>query len=272
MNSDVQPRKGDVMTIQDLRITVGGLERRYLVHAPANLPVSYGVVMHCHGGEGTGEQSMIIFRKWQDRGVVLAMPYGEAKGKSSHWVAIGNGGSQQRDRIDEDFLVALAAKLRAGGAKWVCLSGFSSGGGMTHHLYAYQSDKFDAFAPCSKGLGGGLEDAVPPVKRPVRFMFGTLDPNFADDGSDGSIDADSTWDWYMRHFGCSRRPEKIQDRGLKTTSHTRLYSRCSPIFARVYVEGMDHRLPKDEPEFGDPYDGPDRIVEFYQQTVGLPVV
>src|SRR5215210_6615695 len=125
------------MPTTDEHIEIEGLTRRFLIHVPAKLLPHPSVVIHLHGGEGTGLQSLKIWKEWEDRGLVLIMPYGEAPGKSSHWVAIGNGGSQQRDPIDEKFLLELPllAKSRHGADKRM-LTGFSSGAGMVHHMHA----------------------------------------------------------------------------------------------------------------------------------------
>lgn len=253
----------------DKYLTVGGLQRRYLLHTPDNLPQGWCAIIHLHGGEGTGAQSLKIWRDWQDRGVVIAMPYGEAPGKSSHWLAVGNGGVQVRDTTDENFLLALGAELRRLGASRVFMSGFSSGAGMVWQMYGFNAQAFDGFAPNSKGIGTGMLPVHPPMLRPVRFQFGTLDPNFADDGSDGSLNAAKTWNWLKSHAPCKKPSRRIKDVGTLTVAHTVLLDRCAPVLSRVYINGMDHRLPKVEGPFGDPFNGPDAVVEFFRAYAGL---
>ena len=104
----------------------------FLIHVPANLLPQPSVVIHLHGGEGNGEQSLALWKNWEERGCPHYALW-QGTWEVVTLVAIGNGGSQQRDPIDEDFLLQLAllAQSRYGAAKTM-LSGFSSGGGMVH--------------------------------------------------------------------------------------------------------------------------------------------
>ena len=107
-------------------------------------------------------------------------------------------GSQRRDPIDEDFLLQLSslAKSRYGAANTM-LTGFSSGGGMVHHMYAFHADKFDCFVPMSKGLGSGLLSLTPTRAAACAADVRAADDNYDDDGADGSIDVASTFASYL---------------------------------------------------------------------------
>ena len=247
-------------------IRSGGLTRQFLLHIPANLLPQPRVVIHLHGGEGTGKQSLALWKKWEEHGVILIMPYGEAPGKPSRWVAIGNGGSQQRDPIDEDFLLQLPLLAQSRhGAATTMLTGFSSGGGMVHHMHAFHADKFDCFVPMSKGLGRGLLSITPPALRPVRLVFGTADDNYADDGADGTIDAASTFASYLGRIpGASQT--RHREAGTATTAITLAYTGAVWMeYARVHP--MPHRVPKDE--LGDPWDGVDQAIRFGSEAAGI---
>ena len=172
---------------------------------------------------------------------------------------------QRRDLIDEDFLLQLSllAKSRYGAANTM-LTGFSSGGGMGHHMYAFHADKFDCFVPMSKGLGSGFISLTPTRAAACAADVRAADDNY-DDGADGIIDVASTFASYLTRLpGASHT--RNREAGTATTAITLAYTGAIRMeCARVHP--MPHRVPKDE--LGDSWDGVDQAIRFGREAAGI---
>ena len=197
--------------------------------------------------------------------ILLLMPYGEAPGKSSHWVAIGNGGSQQRDPIDEDFLLQLSllAKSRYGAAKTM-LTGFSSAVGWC--ITCTRSCRQVRLLRADEQGARQWAPQPHPTRASARATtFGTADDNYDDDGTDGSIDAASTFASYLARIpGASHT--RHREAGTATTAITLAYTGAALMeYARVHP--MPHRVPKDK--LGDPWDGVYQAIRFGREAAGI---
>ncbi|MFZ4373839.1 MAG: alpha/beta hydrolase family esterase [Mycobacterium sp.] len=157
-------------------LTIGGLQRTYLVHAPAGgAPV--GLVLNLHGAGQTGGQQAALtgYNAVADQyGFVVAYP----DGIDLSW-ADGRGASvPDRQGIDDvGFLAALIDRLSVEygiPAGRVFVTGMSAGAFMANRLACDRADLISAIAPVSGTLGTGVPCA-PSRAVSVLQIHGTAD-------------------------------------------------------------------------------------------------
>jgi len=157
-------------------LTIGGLQRTYLVHAPAGgAPV--GLVLNLHGAGQTGGQQAALtgYDAVADQyGFVVAYP----DGIDLSW-ADGRGASvPDRQGIDDvGFLAALIDRLSVEygiPAGRVFVTGMSAGAFMANRLACDRADLISAIAPVSGTLGTGVPCA-PSRAVSVLQIHGTAD-------------------------------------------------------------------------------------------------
>ena len=163
-------------------LTFGGLQRTYLVHAPAG-PAT-GLVLNLHGAGQTGavQENLTGYDAVADQfGFVVAYPDGIAQS----W-ADGRGASiPDRQGVDDvGFLAALIGRLSAEYAippGRVFVTGLSAGAFMANRLACARADLVSAIAPVAGTLGTGVGCAP---SRPVSVLMihGTADPVVPFDG------------------------------------------------------------------------------------------
>ena len=163
-------------------LTFGGLQRTYLVHAPAGQP--NGLVINLHGAGMTGQQQADVtdYNTVADRyGFVVAYP----DGIDTTW-ADGRGASlPDRQRVDDvGFLSALIERLSHDYGVppgRVFVTGMSAGAFMANRLVCERADLVTAIAPVSGTLGAAMPCSP---SRPVSVMavHGTADPVVPYDG------------------------------------------------------------------------------------------
>jgi len=157
-------------------LTFGGLQRTYLVHAPAGQP--NGLVVNLHGAGMNGQQQAALtdYNTVADRfGFVVAYP----DGIDTAW-ADGRGASlPDRQGVDDvGFLSVLIERL---GHDYgvppgrVFVTGMSAGAFMANRLVCDRADLVTAIAPVSGTLGAATPCSP---SRPVSVMavHGTADP------------------------------------------------------------------------------------------------
>ncbi|MCV7424694.1 esterase [Mycobacterium yunnanensis] len=159
-------------------LSFGGLQRTYLVHAPAGVAQPAGLVINLHGAgmDGAGQAASTNYGAAADAlGFVVAYP----DGIDQSW-ADGRGAStpDRRGVDDVGFLIALTDRLvRDYGIPpgRVFATGMSAGGFMANRLACDRADVIAAVAPVSGTLGSGV--ACNP-SRPVSVLafHGTADP------------------------------------------------------------------------------------------------
>ncbi|MFN0143526.1 MAG: alpha/beta hydrolase family esterase [Mycobacterium sp.] len=158
-------------------LTIGGLQRTYLVHAPAGgAPV--GLVLNLHGAGMTGgEQAALTdYNAVADQyGFVVAYP----DGIDLSW-ADGRGASvPDRQGVDDvGFLAALIDRLSVEygiPAGRVFVTGMSAGAFMANRLACDRADLVAAIAPVAGTLGTGVPCA-PSRAVSVLQIHGTADP------------------------------------------------------------------------------------------------
>jgi len=159
-------------------LSVGGLQRSYVLHVPAGLSQPNGLVINLHGAGMSGSQQAAVtgYNGVADRhGFVVAYP----DGIDTAW-ADGRGASPpDRQGIDDvGFLAALIGKLTEDFGVppgRVFVTGMSAGAFMANRLVCERADLVTAIAPVAGTLGAGVPCAP---SRPVSVMavHGTADP------------------------------------------------------------------------------------------------
>lgn len=152
-------------------LTFGGLQRTYLVHAPAGRDVPAGLVINLHGAGQTGADQAAIsnYNAVADQyGFVVAYP----DGIDMSW-ADGRGASvPDRQGVDDvGFLASLIDTLsRQYGVPpgRVFVTGMSAGAFMATRLACDRADLIAAAAPVAGTLGVGVNCAP---SRPVSMLF-----------------------------------------------------------------------------------------------------
>lgn len=157
-------------------LTFGGLQRTYLVHAPAGAP--NGLVINLHGAGMTAQQQADLtgYNAVADRfGFVVAYP----DGIDTTW-ADGRGASvPDRQGVDDvGFLAALIGRLSQDYGVppgHVFVTGMSAGAFMANRLVCERADLVSAIAPVAGTLGAAFPCSP---SRPVSVMavHGTADP------------------------------------------------------------------------------------------------
>lgn len=163
-------------------LTVGGVQRTYVLHLPPGPP--NGLVLNLHGAGMTGNQQADLtgYNSVADRyGFVVAYP----DGIDTTW-ADGRGASlPDRQGVDDvGFLSTLIDQLSRAYAippGHVFVTGMSAGGFMANRLVCERADLVIAIAPVSGTLGSGFPCSP---SRPVSVMavHGTADPVVPFDG------------------------------------------------------------------------------------------
>lgn len=165
-------------------LTFGGLQRTYLVHAPAGTNPPTGLVINLHGAGMTGgqQESLTGYNAVADgHGFVVAYP----DGIDNSW-ADGRGASlPDRERIDDvGFLAALIQRLTHEFAippSHVFVTGMSAGGFMANRLVCERADLVTAIAPVSGTIGTAMP-CSPSQPVSVMAVHGTADPVVPYDG------------------------------------------------------------------------------------------
>ena len=170
-----------------MKWTIGGVERRGLVFAPAPLPrpgmgtiAKRPLVLVFHGHGGTARQAALSMRlqaRWPEaivvylQGLPTVSPV-DPQGKRPGWQReMGENGDRDLKLIDA-ALASLRSEYPVDDHR-IYATGFSNGAFFTYLLWAARGSTFAAFAPCAGLLGADLHPAEP---RPVLAIGGENDP------------------------------------------------------------------------------------------------
>ena len=158
-------------------LTIGGLQRTYLVHVPPGLEQPNGLVINLHGAGMTGaaQAAMTNYNAIADQhGFVVAYP----EGIDLSW-ADGRGASvPDRQGVDDvGFLVAIADRLTQDfgiDTGRVFATGMSAGAFMANRLACSRADVFSAVATVAGTLGSTFP-CSPSQPVSVLTIHGTAD-------------------------------------------------------------------------------------------------
>ena len=208
----------------DGTITVGDLERTYLVHVPASYseqkPAALIFVFHGGGGEAKTSGKFTGFSELSDKeGFIVVYPQGVDKswndGRNSTKI------TAQREHVDDiGFVTALLDHLEhqySIDPKRIYATGPSNGGFFSNRVGAELSDRFAAIAPVIGLMACPVAENFKP-RQPVSVLAinGTEDPLVPYNGGDvklmgmggrgSGISALDTVKKWADHDGCKKDP------------------------------------------------------------------
>jgi len=249
-------------------LTHDGVERRYVLHVPTDLPAEGAVplVLVLHGAGGVPEE-IIAGSGWNtladERGLIVAYPAGEDEGWNAG-ACCGVAASEGND--DVGFLNALIAHL-TGFAQVdparVVVAGHSNGGMMAYRLACDPDTRVLGVASVAGTNMAGCQPA-----RPLSFLeiHGTADTIVPYDGG-STPDSESVGlppftpvavsiDWMVHALGCAADPvEQIASRTTTTT-----WAECAEgtRVQLVSLGGAGHSWPT-----GRTFDATTAIADFF---------
>ncbi len=250
-----------------MKLTVGALEREYLLHVPAGLPAEQSVplVFVFHGGSGTaaGTLGLSRFNAVADREKFLVV-YPQGIGRNWNDGRVTQDSQAHRDNVDDlAFCDALLTRLSGEhriDARRVFATGISNGGIFSHYLAANRAEKIAAIAPIVGGIADPFHQRFQPAQ-PVSVLIiqGSDDPLVpyaggkiaGGDGKDrGSVIAtDATVKLWLQANGCGPDPEKstLPDRdpkdGCRTEASLWKGGRDGSEVCLYRVDGGGHTWP-----------------------------
>ncbi|HEU5357736.1 MAG TPA: PHB depolymerase family esterase [Gemmatimonadales bacterium] len=234
----------------------GGLERSYLLHAPAGSGARPLVVLlHGRLGTGAGMAKMTHFDAVADRaGILVAYPDGWRRS----WNDGRPGTPAHRRQVDDvSFILAMIddiGRRMPVDPRRVYVAGMSNGGFMTERLACEAGERFAAVAVDVATLSDSLASTCRlPRPVPAIFFHGTADPlvpygggRMGDRGSGLSVDETvATW---ARWNGCAPSPvmESLPDtarEGIQVTRRTWPRCRDGADVVAYKFDGGGHAWP-----------------------------
>jgi polyhydroxybutyrate depolymerase len=166
-------------------ITVGGLDRSFLVYRPATLPAAAPLVVMMHGGFGTAAQAEKYYH-WDGEAARYHFIVAYPDGRDRAWNTGGGCcGIPGRDGTsDVAFISAMVASIERAlpiDPRRVYATGISNGGIMAYTL-ACHTTIFAAIGPDSATELGSCPS---PARLSVIHIHGTADPNILYHGGRG---------------------------------------------------------------------------------------
>lgn len=266
LKARIAERKAGASTsggLQTVSISVGGLERRFLVHVPATVEARPGAILVLHGGRGTGEGIMETsgMNAAADEGGFLAV-YPEAAGEGARWnsgTAVSAGGPD-----DIAYLRAVIAMLQNDynlDPARVFATGISSGGSMLYGIACQAPDLVGAIAPVASNLSEGQRAACAPGGgTPIMMFSGTADPLMTftggpatlqignqpeNAGTDPLMSAPDTLAFWAGVNGCGPASEtELRDSSNDGTTVTEISHDCGANATTMYrINGGGHAWP-----------------------------
>jgi polyhydroxybutyrate depolymerase len=258
-------------------ITHDGIERRYLLHVPTDLPADRSVplVLVLHGAGG-GPEDIEAGTGWNaladQRGMVVAYPEGDG----GDWNAGDCCGVAVREGHDDvGFLEALIDHLDGFAqvdANHVVVAGHSNGGMMAYRLACDPSAHVEGVASVSGTNMAGCQPAHPlsfleihgTADRVVPYTGGTT-PESTAAGLPPMTPVEVSIDWLVDALGCETIPQEAAV--AKTTTQTWAGCRDGARVQLVTLTGSGHSWPVDRP-----FDATNAIADFFFPDVGSPNV
>ncbi|HKO89411.1 MAG TPA: alpha/beta hydrolase-fold protein [Burkholderiales bacterium] len=282
------PARAEQSAFSSRSLTVGGIERSYLVRAPRSALTKRAavvVMLHGHGGSaaglvGQGRTRAAPYREWMqiaDReNIVLVAPDGlVGSDEKQGWKDCRADATTNPLSDDVGFLVALLATLERDMAidrRRVFVMGTSNGGHMALRMAIEQPDKIAAVAAIVAAMPANSQCPAPKQFVPVLLMNGTADPLLPytggaianNDARRGSvISTQESIDMWRQLSGASPIPEtkvlddtNVEDRSRVT--RLRYLKDGLPVAVLYRIEGGGHAEPSRQ----------ERYARFFTRMVG----
>lgn len=262
------------------KVAVGGLERTYLIHIPADAspehPLPLLVMFHGAGGDGARAEVTTGFTAdSNDNDFIVVYPNGTAANSIEGELAwnAGNccGLPRGRNVDDVGFVSAMLAQVEAKypvDMERVYLAGFSNGGMMTYRLACQLPGQFAAIAVVSGALN--YKDCASGSPLPVLILHGTADQTVPYEGGETNPRTASRFgqwtnasvvystNFWLKADDCDDDPVVATDE----VSSTDTYDECADgsTVEVVTITGGTHTWPRLE-TFG--VDGSALILRFF---------
>ncbi|WP_168770583.1 alpha/beta hydrolase family esterase [Flavimaricola marinus] len=254
----------NVSGAESVTITVGGINRQFLVHVPANVAPRPGAVLVFHGGRGTAEGIMETsgMNVASDQGGFLAV-YPQAAAEGSRWVS-GSGvaaGGPDDVAFVRAMIDTLEQRYNVDPGR-VFGTGISSGGVMLHGMACQAPGVLRAIAPVAAHLTEDVRAGCAPSQgTPIMMFSGTADPlmvynggqatlaiarNSAPEGaSDPVVSAPDTIAFWAARNGCGgASSSELRDASNDGTTVTQISYSCGANRTYLFrVNGGGHAWP-----------------------------
>jgi polyhydroxybutyrate depolymerase len=230
-------------------VMVGGMERSYVVHMPANMSNPAPVVLVFHGGGG---RPQAISRRTgmndvaDQNGFVVVYPLGSEapSGRGGTWNV--GGGMSQSSSNDVAFVQALLADLERHvpiDRSRIYATGISMGGVFAYRLACEMSSTFAAVAPVEATM---VESGCHP-QSPVAIMHfhGTDDERIPLNGGHGrAAAAGRVWPSPMAGLARWSRLDGCSGQQSADADGCTSYSQCRAPVELCVVNGGGHTWPE----------------------------
>jgi len=221
----------------------GGLDRSYVVHAPAKTVDAPAVILNFHGGggEARSHQKYVRMDALADReGFLVVYPYGTGRFREKllTWNAGTCCGYAERNKVDDvGFIAALLDDLGARtpyDRSRVYATGLSNGAMMAYRLAAELSDRIAAIAPVAGGMV--VRKFAPRRPVPVMHIHSVDDPRALYAGGLGPPfpfttsrvmhpPVESTISQWVEADGCGKTPRETERREWRSDGAVHTASR-----------------------------------------------
>ena len=250
--------------LHDRSLTVGDLEREYLVYVPAAEPPreGYPLVIAYHGG-GSHARGFVEFcglnETADEHGFVVAYPNGTGRLPKVRTFNGGNccGYAQRQEVDDVAFTKAMIDDIKTDvtvdGAR-IYATGMSNGAIMSYRVADQMADIIAAIAPVAGPMGTAACDPSHPV--PVCHFHGTEDDFAAYEGGFGKRSVSRTDFYSVQHSltqwakanGCRAKPkvtklESKVDDGTSIERHDYLNGEGRAMVVHYKINGGGHTWP-----------------------------
>ena len=243
-------------------LTVGGLNRTYLVHVPEGHDprTPMPVVLALHGATMNGPM-MAWFsglnQKADEAGFIAVYPNGTGSFSSFTWNGGNCCGSAMQNNVDDvAFISALLDDLMATyhiDPRRIYATGMSNGAIMAYRLASELSDRIAAIAPVAGSMGTEISQPKRPVS--VLHFHGTMDEYIPFLGGKGKksmsgtqfCSVDHSIRAWVKSNGCDENPkiDLLSKHGDEMTVTRKTYAagKDGTEVVLVVIEGGGHTWP-----------------------------
>ncbi len=268
----ILPARAD--TVRDLRLSVNGEDRRFVVVTPEGVSGPAPVVIALHGAAQTPESFRAYFgldAAAAAHGFVAVYPEGEGRVWNDGRPAAMRLKMMLRPGDDVAFLVALAQRLAQDGIAdpaRIYLTGISNGGFMVQRMACEHAELFAAYSSIMATAPANYrEECKPDRPVPIQFIHGTADSVIAYAGFwtpvGATLSAPESARLFARINGCgasTQRELPDLDQADGTTAVLRRWDGCRDGSAveLISIERGGHQSPArvdTKPDLATPFLG-----------------
>lgn len=257
-------------TAESIDITVGAMQRHYLLYVPAGLPAHAPLLLAFHPSGSSGEKmrlmsGVILERLARERGVAIAYPDG-FEGHFNDCRRAASFSARVHNIDDVGFARAMAADVARRidiDPQRVFALGYSNGGHMAMRL-SFETPELIAGAiviaanPAAEDNNAcrivegrkvamvfiaGMADPINPYEGGDVNLFGTADRGNVMSAVDGAA-------WYAKRYGLGAQAASLPDLEVKDlTAHWRDWGGTGTMVRLIAIEEGGHTIPQAKFDF-----------------------